>query len=151
MELPSYFQPYPGSGVWCDVVFSIILWSIWGFKGSFNFFPTFITVLCRKLSFFVIQKLLILFLWRIIFAIFYIVISKNSSRWYYLLECKLNCVKIIMALKLITKTTREHVQFCIEVVWPKLWYTLYCLRRLLYFMFIHMVSLKPQHGCYYLG
>ena len=96
-------------GDWCDVLFYVLLCLIWVLTKLINLFPTFNTVICRVFSFFVMQELLLLFLWRVIYAILYIVIGKNSFRYYFLLECKLNSVNIIMSLELIIKTAREHV------------------------------------------
>ena len=51
--------------VWFDVVFSLILWLIWGLTRFIRFFPTFSTVICQILMFTAMQELLTLFLERL--------------------------------------------------------------------------------------
>ena len=62
---------------WCFIVFSALLFLVWGFTRFINLFPIVSTVTCRILSNYTIKES-ILFLGMVIFVIIYIVISENS-------------------------------------------------------------------------
>ena len=82
-------------------------------QGSLTFSQPSTPLYVENLAFFAIHELLLLFLGRVNFALFYIVLSKKCIIWYFLLECKLSSVNIIMTLKIITKTTPKYVQPCL--------------------------------------